>query len=62
VVATGGFCKLSTEKVLARVKLLTPYCPAVTAEVALMVQVLPPLEETIGPIELIPVKIKSTPG
>jgi hypothetical protein len=39
-----------------------PYCPAVTEEVALMVQVLPPLDETIGPIELMPVKTKSTPG
>ena len=27
-----------------------------------MVQVLPPLDETIGPIELMPVKTKSTPG
>jgi hypothetical protein len=62
VVTTRGFCKLSTEKVLALVRLLTPYCPAVTAAVALIVQVLPPLEETIGPIELMPVKIKSTPG
>ena len=62
VVATGGLCKSSMEKVAALVSALVPYWPANTDETALMVQVVFGPLETMLVIESMPTKLKSTPS
>jgi len=62
VVATGGLCKSSTEKLLALANELVPYWAARTAEVAAIVQVRPFWDAVMDVISAMPVKSKSTPS